>query len=140
MRLSVISALLLSAACSPGPSAPAALRAGGFDYSASTAGGDPVLRGRINFEFTDDSTVTGTWTITWVEGADTTLEVGPQVGSGPLVGTRHGDTMMIQLNPNFADNNVGLVAVPTAQGWRGEWEWVAFTGPRSRGSFTASRP
>lgn len=140
MRVSVICALLLCSACSGGPSAPAAMRAGGFAYSASTPAGDPILNGRISFEFTDDSTVTGTWSITWVEGADTTLEVGPQVGSGLLVGTRHGDTMMIQLNPNYADNNVGLVAVPTAKGWRGEWEWVAFAGPRSRGPFTAYRP
>lgn len=139
MRISQFGVLLLCSACSGAPSAPAALRAGGFEYSAFIVPGQPILQGRINLEFPDDSTVTGTWTIAWADGADTTLEVGPQVGIGRLVGTRHADTIVIQLNPDFADNNVGLLAVTTADGWRGEWEWVAFAGPRSRGPFTASR-
>lgn len=139
MRTTCVATILLCSACSGSPSAPAAQRAGGFEYHAFVTPGHEVLKGTIDFEFSDDSVVTGTWSIAWAMGADTTLEVGPQVGSGPLVGSRYGDTMRIQLNPDFADNNVGLVAVATPDGWRGEWEWVAFTGPRTRGPFTASR-
>ncbi|MEO8635709.1 MAG: hypothetical protein ABI587_10580 [Gemmatimonadales bacterium] len=137
-RLSLFATLLL-AACSSAPAGIAAARGDGFQYTARSAAGQSLLTGRLQLAFPDDSTVTGTWTIAWVPGADTTMEVGPQVGAGILTGSRSGDTLRLQLNPNMADNNVGLRAVRTAEGYAGEWEWVAFTGPRSGGSFVAGR-
>lgn len=139
MRSIPTSLLLLCFACSGGPSAPAGLRDGRLDYRGYSASGEQVLRGSIQLEFHDDTTVTGSWSIAWVAGADTTQPVGPQVGTGALVGTRHGDTLRLELNPQFADNNVGLRAVATGSGWRGEWEWSGFPGLMSRGRFTASR-
>jgi hypothetical protein len=136
MRLPLATTLVL-AACSGAPAGIAAARTDGFQYTARSATGQPLLTGRLKLAFPDDSTVTGTWTIAWVPGADTTLEVGPQVGSGALTGSRSGDTLLLQLNPNMADNNVGLRALRTAEGYAGEWEWSAFTGPRTKGSFEA---
>jgi hypothetical protein len=131
--------LLLCFACSNGPSAPPALRDGSFQYAAFTESGQRVLEGRLRLTFPNEATVTGTWSIDWAAGADTTAVVGPQVGSGQLAGTHQRDTLVIELNPGNADNNVGLVAVTTSPGWRGEWEWVTLTGPRSKGTFMAER-
>ncbi len=131
--------MLLCFACSGGPAAPAALRGDRLAYAAFSASGEPVLKGSIQLEFPDDTTVSGSWSIAWVAGADTTQPVGPQVGTGHLVGSRHRDTLWLELNPNFADNNVGLRAVATHRGWRGEWFWSGFPGQMSQGLFTAAR-
>jgi len=139
MRVLQPGLLLLCFACSSGPAAPPALRDGSFQYAAFSESGQQVLQGRLRLTFPDEATVTGTWRIDWAPGADTTAVVGPQVGTGQLVGARHGDTLVIELNPGNADNNVGLVAVTAGGGWQGEWEWVALTGPRSKGAFVASR-
>ncbi len=129
--------LLLLAACAEGPSVEPAALNGGYRYSAATTGGEPLLTGRLALAFPDDSTLSGTWVIQWAPGADTTLEVGPQVGSGDLVGTRRGDTLLIQLNPTNADDNVTLRAAPGPGGYHGEWQWITITGPRTGGSFAA---
>jgi hypothetical protein len=138
MRPSLLPLVLLMA-CSSAPGDFAALRPGGFHYSAESATGQPLLTGRLQLDFADDSTFTGTWNIEWIPGADTTTPVGPQVGSGELVGLRHGTTLLIQLNPTNADHNVALQAVPRGDGYSGTWEWSTFSGPRSSGRFVAAR-
>jgi len=130
-------ALLLVAACSTDPGPSAAVRSGAFRYTARSASGEPLLTGRIELDFLDDSTVTGRWTIAWLPGADSTAPVGPQVGTGELAGIRVGDTLLLQLNPNNADHNVGLEATRAGSGYTGRWEWVTFTGPRAAGLFSA---
>jgi len=136
MRTLLLTSVLLSA-CSNDPVGRSTLPSGGFHYTAMSPAGTPVLTGRIRLAFPDDSTITGTWTIAWLPGADTTTPVGPQVGTGDLFGSRSGDALWIQLNPHNADHNVGLRALATTAGYTGEWEWVTFTGPHSRGSFAA---
>jgi hypothetical protein len=128
------SGLLL--ACSTDPPS-FTTRDGTFHYTASHAG-KPVLTGRLHLTFPDDSTVIGTWAIAWLPDADTTVPVGPQVGTGDLVGARWGDSLLIQLNPGNADHNVGLLARAAQAEYRGEWHWVTFTGPRTEGTFSAS--
>ncbi len=137
MKPTALLALALLLGCAGTSTESATSRTNGFRYLGRSAAGVPVLTGRIELAFPDDSTVTGTWAIGWIPGADTTLEVGPQVGSGTLVGRRMGDSLLIEMNPNWADNNVALKAFSTADGYTGHWTWSAFDGPRSGGSFTA---
>ncbi len=137
MRVLLFAALTL-VACTAGPAETAALRAGGYHYSARSAAGQPLLDGRLEIRSVDDSTLRGTWEIAWVAGADMSADVGPQVGSGTLTGSRRGDTLLIQLNPTYADNNVVLQAVSSADGYAGHWEWNTITGPRTAGPFVAS--
>jgi hypothetical protein len=132
-------ALLLLLGCADVPAGVSLLRSGELRYTARGATGEPLLGGQLELTVADDSTVRGTWTIGWLPGADTTLPVGPQIGSGELTGTRSGDTLRIQLNPGYADNNVGLLAIVDASGYSGQWEWSTIVGPRSGGSFAASR-
>jgi hypothetical protein len=139
MRSTHTGLLLLCLACSSGPAAPAGLRDGRLTYRGYNTAGEPVLKGSIQLEFHDDTTLTGSWSIAWVAGADTTQPVGPQVGTGALVGSRRQDTLWIELNPHVADNNIGLQAVATRSGWKGEWVWSGFPGLMSQGRFTATR-
>jgi len=130
-------ALLLVAACTIDPGPSAAVRSGVFRYTARSVSGEPLLTGKIELDCLEDSTVTGRWTIAWLPGADSTAPVGPQVGSGELAGTRVGDTLRLQLNPNNADHNVDLEATRGGSGYTGRWQWVTFTGPRAAGPFSA---
>jgi hypothetical protein len=130
-----VTGLLL--ACSTAPAPRYLLRSGAFHYVARSPAGEPLLTGRLQLSFPDDSTIRGAWAIGWLPGGDTTAQVGPQVGTGDLIGVRSGDSVIIQLNPRNADHNVGLVAVAAAAGYAGKWEWVSFTGPRTAGTFTA---
>ena len=139
MRTALLTAALLLA-CSSDFTVPAASRLDhALRYTADGPSGAPALAGRLVLSFPEDTTVSGSWVISWVPGADTTALVGPQVGSGTLVGNRLGDTLLLQLNPENADHNVGLRAVRTPAGYRGTWEWVTFTGPRTHGEFSARR-
>jgi hypothetical protein len=131
-------ALAVLMACSSAPAGISAPRAGTFRYSALSAGGVPLLAGRLDFTFPDDSTLAGSWDITWAPGADTTALVGPQLGSGVLAGTRRGATLFVQLNPANADHNVVLLAVPAGDSYAGQWQWITATGPRSEGRFLAT--
>jgi hypothetical protein len=108
-----------------------------YHYLATSPGGVPLLEGTLTIHLAPENVVTGTWDIHRVD-PNSTVQVGPQVGTGNLIGSRSGDTLLIQLNPDLVDNNVGLVAVPTRRGWRGEWGFDAIDGPRSRGYFTAN--
>ena len=129
-------ATALLAACGP--------EAGSFDladgelrYRATTATGKPLLDGSLSLTFPTDSTVTGTWQIRWSAGADTTSPVGPQIGTGSLVGTRRADTLLLELNPGYVDNNVSLRGVATSGGLRGDWRWATIAGPFTSGPFSA---
>ena len=69
--------------------------------------------------------------------------LGPQVGEGKLVGSVESDgTFRINLNPDYADNNVNLTGVFENRRYdevEGEWEHVTFIGPTSTGTFAAAR-
>lgn len=132
---------LLTAACAAqptGPATPTFLRSGTFRYEATTVNGEPLLSGRIHLEIREDSTIVGTWTIRWVPGADTTMAVGSQIGSGAVYGRQSGHQVFIDLNPGYVDNNVGLAGESVDGGLAGTWEWSTIAGPTTRGLFTAS--
>ena len=139
MRLTTVLSVALLLACSSTSTTNPVPRNGSLRYLGRGPSGEAVLAGRLEFTFTDDSTLTGTWAIHWLPGADTTLQVGPQVGTGTLVGNRMGDGLLVQLNPGWADNNVDLNAGPTADGYSGQWSWTTATGPRSAGTFVIVR-
>jgi len=125
-------------ACSNAGDTEGQLRTGTFQYTARSAGGQVLLVGQLTFTETADSTVTGTWNIRWAPGADTTSLVGPQVGSGILVGLWQGSALLFDLNPGNADHNVLLQAYPRPGGYAGTWDWTTFNGPRITGTFVAT--
>jgi hypothetical protein len=132
-----VTAAALLAACGHETSA-FELGDGELRYHATTATGKPLLEGRLTLTFPTDSTVIGTWQIQWSAGADTTSPVGPQIGTGTLVGTRRADTLRLELNPDYADNNVSLHGVAMRGGLRGDWTWATIAGPSTSGPFSAA--
>jgi hypothetical protein len=147
-----------SAATDPVIQSATKMRAGTYRYTAMTPDGRPVLEGTLTFSFAEDTipdettdegggcchwTITGHWAIDWIAGADTTLDVGPQVGVGDLRGgILHGEQegkLFIDLSPGWADYNAGLLAVREGDRLTGEWGWTAFDGPRTSGPFLAVR-
>lgn len=141
MRTRTSHALLVAlvVACSTNGMAPrGSLKSAVLHYSAASEG-VPLLTGSLRLVIHDDSTVTGTWTIDWVAGADTTARVGPQVGTGTFSGQQLADgTVQLNLNPLYADNNVFLSATVTRDGLSGEWSWSGFPGVLGSGRFTAT--
>lgn len=119
--------------------APGTLKDGVLHYSASSLQGTQLLSGALRLAVHADSTVTGTWQIDWVAGADTTAPVGPQVGQGTLSGRQLADgSVQLNLNPFYADNNVFLSATVTVAGLSGDWSWSGFAGPIANGRFQAA--
>jgi hypothetical protein len=111
-----------------------------YQYTARGAGGDALVIGQLTLTVTDDSVVSGSWSTRWALGADTTSEVGPQVGHGTLAGTLRQGTLFIDLTPGNADNNAVLLGSWTGSTVAGTWTWITISGPRTTGAFTAVNP
>ena len=111
---------------------------GEYSYSGYDSQGTLIIRGALTIMREDTLRVTGTWKF---EAAirDSLGMFGPQVGSGNLVGSIHGDNIGLNLNPNYVDNNVLLAGTISYWGISGTWEYVGFPGVLNRGTFRAVR-
>lgn len=110
--------------------------AGNFGYQARGPDGAVLVVGVLQFAPATAPPYTGTWVFDWQQGADTTTVVGPQIGSGSFTATVKGARLVVQLNPQNADNNVGLVGCYTQSLITGNWSFSTITGERARGAFT----
>jgi len=59
--------------------------------------------------------------------------------SGELVGSWEGETMILNLNPHFIDNNLFLLGKFTGWTYAGKWERVGYPGVMAQGTFMAVR-
>ena len=109
-----------------------------YSYSGYDAQGTLVIRGALTIVIEDTIRVTGTWKFEAVV-RDSLGRFGPQVGTGTLVGSIHGDTINLNLNPNYADNNVFLAGTIWPWGISGRWEYAGFPGVLNQGTFLALR-
>ena len=107
---------------------------GAFSYTSYDSTGAPLSSGWFTMKHSDSVTVTGEWHF---NAADNPQNVGPQLGEGTLTGMVQGDKVVINLNPEFADNNVGLSGTMTGDRISGIWMWTTFAGPANQGTFTA---
>lgn len=140
--------LLATAGCySGGPASDPLLIAGrgNYTYVAYGANGAPILEGTLHLEWADTLVADdgpgrpfgGSWEIRWAEGADQTLQVGPQVGSGDLDGWSDEDGVRVSFNPAMMDNNVFLDGVVHGGEITGTWTYSTIAGPDQEGRFTA---
>ena len=109
---------------------------GSSSYSAYDSSGTLLVQGAISFD-TKDSTITGEWNLSKIGNAQNT---GPQVGTGKLEGSIHNETLFINMNPGWADNNVFLTGNVENGVLRGSWTWSSFRGPTSGGPFSVPFP
>jgi hypothetical protein len=105
-----------------------------YDYRGFDAKGSLVVAGTMSMTATDTTSVSGTWAF---EGVSLVDKIGPQVGSGRLVGNIQQTTISINLNPGWADNNVLLFGTIGSRRITGRWTWVTFAGPTTEGTFEA---
>ena len=105
-----------------------------YSYRGFDAKGLLVVVGPMSLTATDTTSVSGTWAF---EGVSAGNHIGPQVGSGRLVGNIQGTTISINLNPGWADNNVILLGTIGSHQITGTWTWVTFAGPTTKGTFEA---
>jgi len=139
----VVVAVLALAGCGdrspaePGTSARLEALSGSYIYSATYQGAD-YLTGTISLLRTGDS-VSGVWDIRLIRPTDPP-QAGCVVGVGQLVGSVVADTLLhLDMNPGWADCNVGLALKPTADGFHGQWDFVGFAGPMAQGNATLRR-
>jgi hypothetical protein len=127
-------------ACLPGDFGPAAI-AGTLDYVAWADSGTRLLEGVLTIMGQSNQHVSGTWEIHWAAGADTANpnDIGPQMGTGDLIGVVQDTTVSIDLTPGFVDNNVGLLGCVTAEGFAGTWSHVGIAGEIAHGPFAATK-
>lgn len=114
--------LLISACDDAGTSSDAAGHRA-YQYSAFDTLGNTLARGTLWLQF-DRSKVTGTWKL-------------DDNRSGELEGLLRNDTLSLNLNPGFVDNNLFLLGVFTVRTYAGKWEQVGFPGVMAQGSFFA---
>jgi hypothetical protein len=124
--------------CLEGVFGPAAI-VGTLAYVAYADSGPRLLEGALAIMGQANQHVSGTWEIHWVAGADTTDDVGPQVGTGDLIGAVQDTVVLVNLTPTFADNNVELSGCVTASGFAGTWRYIGNAGEIAHGPFTATR-
>jgi hypothetical protein len=97
----------------------------------------PVVEGTMEFSNLTPQNASGTWNFQSV--GEPRNDVGPQIGTGEFIGSFDGTVANINLNPQFADNNVTLHGTFTGTTLRGEWSFSGFAGVINHGTFTAER-
>jgi hypothetical protein len=107
---------------------------GTYRYTAFLEG-SPVVEGFLQLDVLTTTQVSGSWEFARI--GSSTIQVGPQVGTGTLEGSFDGAVLSMNLNPGVADNNVFLSGTFQGDTIRGEWSFSGFPGVISQGTFIA---
>lgn len=109
---------------------------GAYAYTGYDSTGVKIVCGWIKFEFDDSTTISGEWELDKIGEPQ---NIGPQVGSGQLVGNVQNSQLYLDLNPQFMDNNVFLTSPNDDQKLEGKWTYAGFPGIINYGSFVAEK-
>lgn len=142
----MVALALMLAACDSTSPTPNRLQLpdGGQDYlyTAYSPAGFPVLTGTIHLEwgvmplYAPPRGIAGTWDIHWIPGADSTLQLGPQIGSGTMDGVDDSSGVQLAFSTNQVDQWVGLDGHAYGLNVTGEWHYSTIAGPSQHGRFT----
>ena len=110
--------------------------AGVYSYMSYDTTGTAIVKGWFTMSFQDSSLITGEWHF---EKIGNPQDVGPQIGSGELKGSFEQDKILVELNPQYRDNNLQLSGTKLSDNYSGEWVWISFAGITNRGTFQAIR-
>lgn len=105
-----------------------------YRYTAYDNNHDLVVSGWFTLDESDSTSISGEWSFT---GDENDTDFGPQIGSGNFIGGRESTAIWINLNPEWADNNVFLQGVQDGNSITGDWIFVGFPGEINRGRFNA---
>ena len=103
----------------------------GYDTSSTL-----VAKGWFKYEYEDSVNIKGHWKFKKIGNPG---NIGPQDGEGELVGMISDTSVSINLQPNFADNNIILVGKFDNKYIYGNWQWVTFAGITNSGKFNSMK-
>ncbi|MGD0338799.1 MAG: hypothetical protein ABSB78_08400 [Bacteroidota bacterium] len=109
---------------------------GMYEYNGYDSTGTPIVQGWFTIDLKDQNILDGDWQFIAV---GETKNIGPQIGKGHLAGEFHNDTMSIELQPLYRDNNVGLFGILKGNEFSGKWVYSSFIGITNSGTFIAVR-
>src|SRR4029079_15104271 len=109
---------------------------GSYEYSGYDEAGKKVISGRLNLTEIKGQDTKGKWELKQVGKAG---KLGPQVGTGNLVGQVESNQVNINLNPDWNDNNIFLSSKFAKGELRGDWHFSTFAGAASKGTFVAKK-
>lgn len=137
LRRLLATAAILAAACDGNFTAPRDGEQQTWEYTANDFENEAVVTGTFVVR-AEGRTFSGSWETRLLKvGA----QVGPQVGTGNLRGEWdiEGQSVLFDMNPGWADNNVYLVGAPDGSLLKGNWAHSTLTGVVAGGQFTARR-
>ncbi|MCH7612087.1 MAG: hypothetical protein IIB95_12420 [Candidatus Marinimicrobia bacterium] len=109
---------------------------GAYQYKSYDTTGVAIVKGWLTLNYEDSLHITGEWHL---EKIGNPQNIGPQVGSGNLIGGIDQGRVWVELNPQYADNNLQLIGIIEDGYYEGEWIWLSIVGITNRGSFEAVR-
>jgi hypothetical protein len=104
-------------------------------YKGFDTNGVLAIEGVLNLGINTNQ-VKGTWELKQVAKSED-KKLGPQIGSGKLTGEIKQGKIDLNLNPEWADNNVMLSGVATSTNISGTWGYYGFAGRMTGGKFEA---
>ena len=93
-----------------------------------------IVDGFLTIIFEGSNQLGGEWQL---DAVGDPQNIGLQVGEGWLIGTVNQDTIWINLNPDWDDNNVYLDGILQDSSFSGQWTWAGFPGVFNYGTFIA---
>jgi len=109
---------------------------GDYQYTGYGSNGDKIVEGQLSITSIESDRLKGEWQLNKVGDAE---KIGPQVGTGNLVGENSKGEIYINLNPNMADNNVRLRGKIEGNRFHGTWSFDGESGAINKGTFEASK-
>ncbi|HED05906.1 MAG TPA: hypothetical protein ENI61_04395 [Ignavibacteria bacterium] len=107
-----------------------------YSYTSYDTSGTAIVKGRFTLNYKDSLQIIGEWHF---EKIGNTQNIGPQVGSGKLIGNVKQHRIWIELNPLFRDNNFLLIGTMENNKYIGVWKWISFSGITNHGTFEAEK-
>jgi|GEM_PF-682242 len=108
---------------------------GSYHYQSYNSDSIKVVDGWFTMIEDSVANISGEWHFNKIGNPE---NIGTQVGDGILVGGYNGNTLWIELNPQYKDRNVQLIGIKEDGNYSGRWIWITFSGISAEGSFTAN--
>lgn len=105
-----------------------------YNYTGYDTSGVAIVKGELRLNYEDNEKISGDWHLIRLSSAG---QIGPQTGSGNLIGGYESDGFWIELQPAYIDNNVQLTGSRDDTQLNGKWIWITFAGITNHGTFTA---
>ncbi len=107
---------------------------GTWHYRSYNSKNEKIVEGWFDMESDSAAQITGEWHFKKIGNPQ---NIGPQVGDGILVGGSQTDTLWLNLQPQYKDNNLFLRGILKNGCYQGTWAWISFTGVTAQGTFKA---